>query len=108
MATTGGNLLQRTRCMYFRDTAMPCNKREPGIGCSAIGGTNSQFVCRRSQLLRREVRVAPHHLGTLTVCPGAQSERMRPCRRAPAVMQRHACGAEFMGKTQGPLQVDSA
>ena len=65
MATTGGNLLQRTRCMYFRDTAMPCNKREPGIGCSAIGGTNSQFVCRRSQLLRREVRVAPHHLARL-------------------------------------------
>ena len=40
MATTGGNLLQRTRCMYFRDTAMPCNKREAGTGCSAIGGTN--------------------------------------------------------------------
>jgi xanthine dehydrogenase YagS FAD-binding subunit len=40
MATTAGNLLQRTRCMYFRDTAMPCNKREPGTGCSAIGGTN--------------------------------------------------------------------
>jgi xanthine dehydrogenase YagS FAD-binding subunit len=40
MATTGGNLLQRTRCIYFRDTAMPCNKREPGTGCSAIGGAN--------------------------------------------------------------------
>jgi xanthine dehydrogenase YagS FAD-binding subunit len=40
MATTGGNLLQRTRCMYFRDTAMPCNKREPGTGCSAIAGAN--------------------------------------------------------------------
>ncbi len=40
MATTGGNLLQRTRCMYFRDTSMPCNKREPGSGCSAIGGAN--------------------------------------------------------------------
>jgi xanthine dehydrogenase YagS FAD-binding subunit len=40
MATTSGNLLQRTRCVYFRDTAMPCNKREPGTGCSAIGGTN--------------------------------------------------------------------
>src|SRR5437588_2715768 len=40
MATTAGNLLQRTRCMYFRDTAMPCNKREPGTGCSAIGGAN--------------------------------------------------------------------
>jgi xanthine dehydrogenase YagS FAD-binding subunit len=40
MATTGGNLLQRTRCAYFRDTAMPCNKREPGTGCSAISGSN--------------------------------------------------------------------
>jgi xanthine dehydrogenase YagS FAD-binding subunit len=40
MATTGGNLLQRTRCVYFRDTAMRCNKREPGTGCSAIGGFN--------------------------------------------------------------------
>jgi xanthine dehydrogenase YagS FAD-binding subunit len=40
MATTAGNLLQRTRCMYFRDTAMPCNKREPGTGCSAITGSN--------------------------------------------------------------------
>ena len=38
MATVGGNLLQRTRCYYFRDTAMPCNKREPGSGCSAISG----------------------------------------------------------------------
>jgi xanthine dehydrogenase YagS FAD-binding subunit len=37
-ATTGGNLLQRTRCYYFYDTAMPCNKREPGTGCQAIGG----------------------------------------------------------------------
>ena len=40
MATTGGNLLQRTRCMYFRDSAMPCNKREPGSGCGAINGMN--------------------------------------------------------------------
>jgi xanthine dehydrogenase YagS FAD-binding subunit len=40
MASTGGNLLQRTRCAYFYDTATPCNKREPGSGCSAIGGVN--------------------------------------------------------------------
>ena len=40
MATTAGNLLQRTRCMYFRDPAMPCNKREPGSGCGAINGVN--------------------------------------------------------------------
>jgi xanthine dehydrogenase YagS FAD-binding subunit len=39
-ATTGGNLLQRTRCSYFYDTASPCNKREAGSGCAAIGGFN--------------------------------------------------------------------
>jgi xanthine dehydrogenase YagS FAD-binding subunit len=40
MASTGGNLLQRTRCAYFYDVATPCNKREPGSGCSAIEGLN--------------------------------------------------------------------
>src|SRR5262245_60953180 len=40
MATVAGNLLQRTRCVYFRDTAMPCKKREPGSGCPAITGHN--------------------------------------------------------------------
>jgi xanthine dehydrogenase YagS FAD-binding subunit len=40
MASTGGNLLQRTRCFYFYDTVTPCNKREPGSGCSAIKGVN--------------------------------------------------------------------
>ncbi|MFN7026418.1 MAG: FAD binding domain-containing protein, partial [Pseudorhizobium sp.] len=39
-ATTGGNLLQRTRCYYFYDPSTPCNKREPGTGCGAIGGVN--------------------------------------------------------------------
>ena len=43
-ATTGGNLLQRTRCMYFRNTAMACNKREPGSGCSAIAGDNRSLA----------------------------------------------------------------
>jgi xanthine dehydrogenase YagS FAD-binding subunit len=40
MASTGGNLLQRTRCLYFYDVTTPCNKREPGTGCSAMGGIN--------------------------------------------------------------------
>lgn len=42
MATIGGNLLQRTRCLYFRDGASPCNKREPGSGCSAREGRDMQ------------------------------------------------------------------
>ncbi|WP_299308213.1 xanthine dehydrogenase family protein subunit M [uncultured Croceicoccus sp.] len=43
-ATTGGNLCQRTRCSYFYDTAMPCNKREPGTGCGARGGQNRNMA----------------------------------------------------------------
>lgn len=44
MATIGGNILQRTRCVYFRDLATPCNKRERGTGCGAIGGWNRQHA----------------------------------------------------------------
>ena len=44
MATTAGNILQRTRCVYFRNTAMPCNKREPGTGCPAIEGGNRMLA----------------------------------------------------------------
>jgi xanthine dehydrogenase YagS FAD-binding subunit len=43
-ATTAGNLLQRTRCPYFYDTNLPCNKRQPGSGCSAIGGFTRQHA----------------------------------------------------------------
>jgi xanthine dehydrogenase YagS FAD-binding subunit len=42
MATVGGNLLQRTRCPYFRSADLPCNKREPGSGCGALAGENRQ------------------------------------------------------------------
>jgi xanthine dehydrogenase YagS FAD-binding subunit len=44
MATTAGNLLQKTRCVYYRDTASACNKRQPGAGCSAIGGYNRMLA----------------------------------------------------------------
>ena len=44
MASTAGNLLQKTRCVYYRDTAYGCNKRQPGTGCSAIGGHNRMLA----------------------------------------------------------------
>ena len=44
LATTGGNLLQRTRCVYFQDITVPCNKREPGSGCSAIEGHDREHA----------------------------------------------------------------
>lgn len=44
MATVGGNMMQRTRCTYFYDTTMPCNKREPGTGCGALEGYNKMHA----------------------------------------------------------------
>jgi xanthine dehydrogenase YagS FAD-binding subunit len=44
LATTGGNLLQRTRCVYFQNLTTPCNKREPGSGCSALGGYHRELA----------------------------------------------------------------
>ena len=44
LATTGGNLLQRTRCPYFQDRTTPCNKRDPGAGCSALGGHSRELA----------------------------------------------------------------
>jgi len=55
-ATTAGNLLQRTRCPYFYDTAQPCNKRVPGSGCSAIGGYNRNHAI----VGHSEACIAPH------------------------------------------------
>lgn len=50
MATVGGNPLQRTRCVYFQDVTTPCNKREPGSGCSAVGGwTRSHAILGASE-----------------------------------------------------------
>jgi xanthine dehydrogenase YagS FAD-binding subunit len=56
LATTGGNLLQRTRCVYFQDVTTPCNKREPGSGCSALEGYNREL----SILGASEACVATH------------------------------------------------
>ena len=47
-ATTGGNLLQRTRCPYFYDTNMACNKREPNSGCAALGGFSRQLGAKHA------------------------------------------------------------
>ncbi len=58
MATVGGNLMQRTRCCYFYDTATPCNKREPGMGCSAIAGFNrSHAILGNERTLHRNAPI---------------------------------------------------
>ena len=97
MATTAGNLLQRTRCVYFRDTAMPCNKREPGTGCPAITGanrtlavlgtsehciaTNPSDMCVAMAALEATIHVQgangarPIHFGDFHLLPGSTPNR---------------------------------
>ena len=96
MASTGGNLLQRTRCYYFYDTATPCNKREPGSGCSALSGLNRMHAI----------------LGTSESCVATargaecQGARRGPGRRAhdgdgrlPSPARRHAAARhQFAGR----------
>jgi xanthine dehydrogenase YagS FAD-binding subunit len=66
MATIGGNLLQRTRCPYFRDVATACNKRSPGSGCGAAGGEN-----RRQAVLGTSDRCIATHASDLAVALSA-------------------------------------
>ena len=83
MATTGGNLLQRTRCVYFRDTDTPCNKRQPGSGCSAIHGFNRNLAvlgtsdqCIASN--PSDMNVALTALEAVIVIRGVRGERKVP------------------------------
>lgn len=83
MATTGGNLLQRTRCVYFRDTDMACNKRTPGSGCAAIGGfsRNLAILGVSDQCIATnpsDMNVALMALDATIHIKGAQGERAVP------------------------------
>ena len=83
MATTGGNLLQRTRCMYFRDEHMPCNKREPGSGCPAIDGANRSLAILGTSehciaTNPSDMNVALAALEARIVIQGAKGERTVP------------------------------
>ncbi|MGE3539360.1 MAG: xanthine dehydrogenase family protein subunit M [Candidatus Tectimicrobiota bacterium] len=83
MATTGGNLLQRTRCVYFRDTAYACNKRQPGSGCAALEGyhrfhailgTSEQCIATHPS----DMAVALTALEATVQIQGAQGQRRIP------------------------------
>jgi xanthine dehydrogenase YagS FAD-binding subunit len=76
MATTGGNLLQRTRCFYFYDTTTPCNKREPGSGCSAIDGLN-----RMHAILGASERCIATHPSDMCVALAALEARVMTAGR---------------------------
>ncbi|KZY24992.1 xanthine dehydrogenase, partial [Sulfitobacter sp. HI0040] len=83
MATTGGNLLQRTRCYYFQDIDSPCNKREPGSGCSAIGGaTRLHAILGASEECiathPSDMAVAMQALGAVVEVEGPEGARSIP------------------------------
>lgn len=83
MATTGGNLLQRTRCVYFQDVTTPCNKREPGSGCPAIGGyTRYHAILGASEhciaVHPSDMAVAMSALDATVVVLGGAGERRIP------------------------------
>jgi xanthine dehydrogenase YagS FAD-binding subunit len=75
-ATTAGNLLQRTRCPYFYDTYQPCNKRQPGAGCSAIGGfTRGHAIVGQSDAC---IATHPSDMAVAMQLLGASVETVRP------------------------------
>ncbi|GAB3526245.1 FAD binding domain-containing protein [Arthrobacter monumenti] len=83
MATTGGNLLQRTRCVYFQDVTTPCNKREPGTGCSALEGyTRYHAILGASEdcvaVHPSDMAVALAALDATVVVLGVEGERIIP------------------------------
>ncbi len=83
MATTGGNLLQRTRCQYFYDTAMRCNKREPGSGCDALEGYNRMHAIFGTSdkciaVHPSDMAVALRALDAAVIVSGPKGERSIP------------------------------
>jgi xanthine dehydrogenase YagS FAD-binding subunit len=82
-ATTGGNLLQRTRCVYFQDVTTPCNKREPGSGCAALGGYNRYHAVLGASehcvaVHPSDMAVAMSALDAVVVALGEDGERRIP------------------------------
>ena len=96
MATNGGNLLQRTRCQYFYDTAMPCNKREPGSGCGAREGLNRIHAIfgwseKCVATYPGDMANALYALDAVVRVTGRDGrERTIPDRRVPSPARRHA------------------
>lgn len=83
LATTGGNLLQRTRCAYFQDVTVPCNKREPGSGCSALEGHNRDHAILGASehcvaVHPSDMAVALAALDATVIVLGRQGERRIP------------------------------
>jgi xanthine dehydrogenase YagS FAD-binding subunit len=83
-ATTAGNLLQRTRCPYFYDTDQPCNKRQPGSGCSAIGGFSRQHA-----VIGSSTACIATHPSDMAVAMRVLDATWKPCARRPHARDPH-------------------
>lgn len=93
-ASTGGNLLQRTRCPYFYDTTKPCNKREPGAGCAALEGLNREAAILGTSFAC--IAVHPSDMAVAMVALDAEVETLAPsgqARRFP-LMELHRLPGE--------------
>jgi xanthine dehydrogenase YagS FAD-binding subunit len=95
MASVGGNMMQRTRCGYFYDTSMPCNKREPGSGCGAIGGYNRMHAIfggneKCIAVHPSDMCVALVALDATVTVTGPQRRTQDPVRRFPSPAGRSA------------------
>src|SRR2546429_6812359 len=99
MASTGGNLLQRTRCYYFYDTATPCNKREPGSGCPAIDGIN-----RMHAILGTSEHCIATHPSDMCVALAALEARVLATGKGG---ERSIAFAEFHRLPRDAPQIDS-
>jgi xanthine dehydrogenase YagS FAD-binding subunit len=99
MASTGGNLLQRTRCLYFYDTTTPCNKREPGTGCSAIDGIN-----RMHAILGTSEHCIATHPSDMCVALAALEARVLAIGKGG---ERSIAFADFHRLPGGTPQIDS-
>ena len=93
MGTMGGNLLQRTRCGYFRDTGFACNKREPGSGCPAINGENRMLA-----ILGGSTHCIALHPSDLRGCPGGARCHRGIARREWSTT--HGAGARLPSRTR--------
>jgi xanthine dehydrogenase YagS FAD-binding subunit len=96
MATTAGNLLQRTRCVYFTDTTKPCNKREPGSGCPAIAGAHRDLA-----LLGTSDQCVATHPSDMAVALAAL-DAMVIVQRAGGAQERLALDAFYLEPGETP------
>ena len=105
VATTGGNLLQRTRCYYFYDVATPCNKRAPGTGCPAIAGStvSMPFSARASIASRPTLPTCASHsqrLRQASLFKGQMANELSPLMRFTGCRRIHPSGIRRLEPTK--------